>query len=74
MSSLSIDDLRREALEVFGKALSDEQLEIYKGRLPTMLQNVRLLESWDRRLDQAHPAQIQCPVDMQDGDKDDADG
>ena len=74
MSSLSIDELRREALEVFGKALSDEQLEIYKGRLPTMLQNVRLLEAWGERLDQAQPAQIQRPAGIQDDGEDSVDG
>lgn len=71
--SSSIDGLRRQALEVFGKSLSDEQLEAYKGRLPTMLQNVLLLESWGKRLEQAHPAQIQCSVEVREGDKDDGD-
>ena len=73
MSSSSIDDLKREALEVFGKRLSDEQLEIYKGRLPTMLQNVRLLDDWSKRLDHAQPAQIQRLVDVPAG-KDSVDG
>lgn len=74
MSSSSIDELKREALEVFGKSLSDEQLEIYKGRLPTMLQNVRLLAEWGKRLEQAHPAQIHRPVAIGDDGKDNADG
>lgn len=73
MSSSSIDELKQEALEVFGKALSDEQLEIYKGRLPTMLQNVRLLEEWSKRLEQDQPAQIQRLVDTP-GTKDPVDG
>ncbi len=74
MSSPSIDDLKREAQEVFGQALSDEKLEIYKGRLPTMLENVRLLAAWGKRLDQAQPAQIQCPVEVEAAGKDNADG
>ena len=69
MSSFSIDDLRRQALDVFGKELTDEQLEVYKGRLPTMLQNVRLLQDWEKRLEQAHPAQIQRITAAPDGDE-----
>jgi hypothetical protein len=63
MSSPSIDDLKRDALEIFGKVLTDEQAESYKGRLPTMVQNVRLLADWGKRLEQAHPAQIQGAVE-----------
>lgn len=63
MSSPSIDDLKRDAREVFGKDLTDEQAEAYKGRLPTMVQNVRLLADWGKRLEQAHPAQIQRAVE-----------
>ena len=59
MSSPSIEELKREALEVFGVTLTDEQADIYKGRLPTMLQNVRRLESWAGRLGDTAPAQIQ---------------
>ncbi len=70
----SIDDLKREALDVFGQALSDEKLEIYKGRLPTMLDNVRLLAAWGKRLDQAQPAQIQSPVEVKAAGKDNVDG
>lgn len=70
MSSQSIDELKREALEVFGKALSDEQVELYQGRLPTMLQNVQLLAEWGKRLEQAHPAQIQHPIASSDGTMD----
>lgn len=73
MSSFSNDELKKVTLEVFGRELSDEQLEIYKGRLPTMLQNVRLLQEWGERLDQAHPAQIQYPVEAERGDKGRAD-
>ena len=62
MSSPPRDDLKQQALDVFGKALSDKQIELYKGRLPTMLQNVDLLAGWSKRLDDTYPAQIQCPV------------
>ena len=69
MSSPPSDDLQRQALEVFGKALSDEQLELYQGRLPTMLENVDLLRDWSKRLDDTYPAQIQYPaVDIEGRD------
>lgn len=67
--SSSIEALKQQALEVFGKSLSDEQLEAYKGRLPTMLQNVKLLERWGKRLAEAHPAQIQRPFDGRHSDE-----
>jgi hypothetical protein len=66
MSSRSIDQLRRETLEVFGRDLSDQQLELDQGRLPTMLQNVRLLAEWSRRLDQVGPAQIHRALESRD--------
>lgn len=59
--SSSDEELKQQALEVFGQSLSDEQIEAYKGRLPTMLQNVKLLEKWGKHLAHAHPAQIQRP-------------
>ena len=46
------------------RSLSDEQLEAYKGRLPTMLQNVRLLAAWGKRLStrlREQPAAGACP-------------
>lgn len=60
MSSPPNDDLKQRALVVFGKVLSDDQLELYKGRLPTMLQNVERLDQWSKRLGNGEPAQIQC--------------
>lgn len=75
MSSSPSDDLKQQSLDVFGKALSDEQLELYKGRLPTMLENVDLLRGWSKRLGDAYPAQIQCPaVDIEGSDKGDDHG
>ncbi len=74
MPSVSLDELKKEALKVFGRELSDQQLEIYQGRLPTMLQNVRLLEDWGGRLEKAHPAQIQCSSANHDSAKDRDDG
>jgi hypothetical protein len=59
MSRPSVDDLKRIAREVFGRELSDAQAEAYRGRLPTMAKNVRLLRDWERRLGTIDPALVQ---------------
>ena len=57
--SPSLDDLKRMARESFGRELSDVQAEAYRGRLPTMVRNVRLLRDWERRLGTTDPSQVQ---------------
>jgi hypothetical protein len=47
------------AREVFGRELSEAQAEGYRGRLPTMARNVRLLRDWERRLGTLDPALVQ---------------
>jgi hypothetical protein len=59
MSRPSLDDLKRMARETFGRELSDAQAEAYRGRLPTMARNVRLLRDWEGRLGTIDPAQVQ---------------
>ena len=59
MSRPSLDDLKRMAREVFGRELSDAQADTYRGRLPTMAKNVRLLRDWERRLGTIDPALVQ---------------
>jgi hypothetical protein len=54
-----MDDLKRMARETFGRELSDAQAEAYRGRLPTMAKNVRLLRDWERRLGTTDPALVQ---------------
>jgi len=68
--SSSDEELKQHVLKVFGQSLSDEQIEAYKGRLPTMLQNVKLLEDWGKHLAHAHPAQIQHLFDDPKGNED----
>lgn len=63
MSKPSIETLKREALDVFGVTLTDEQAEACRGRLPTMLENVRLLQGWAARLGDTAPAQIQQTIE-----------
>ena len=59
MSRPSLDELKRMARETFGRELSDAQAEAYRGRLPTMVQNVRRLRDWERRLGTIDPALVQ---------------
>ena len=66
MSRPSLDDLKRTARESFGRELSDAQAEGYRGRLPTMARNVRLLRDWERRLGTLDPAQVQRVGDGHD--------
>jgi hypothetical protein len=59
MATPSLDELKRMARETFGRELSDAQAEAYRGRLPTMVQNVHLLRDRERRLGTTDPAQVQ---------------
>ncbi len=58
MSEPSIEQIKREAKETLGVELSDEQAHVGRGRLPTMFENVRLLQGWAARLGDGAPAQI----------------
>ena len=46
MAAPSHDDLKREVEAVFGTVLTDDEIESGKGRLPTMVDNARLLADW----------------------------
>jgi hypothetical protein len=59
MSRPSLDDLKRVTRESFGRELSETQADAYRGRLPTMARNARLLRDWERRLGTLDPAQVQ---------------
>ena len=63
MSAPSNDALKREVEAVFGQTLDDRQIEAGKGRLPTMLDNARLLSTWAARLGTTAPAQVQKVVE-----------
>ena len=62
MAGQSIAELQRMAREVFGRELSAAEAEAYRGRLPTMAENVRRLRRWEQRLRDAEPAQVQRVV------------
>ena len=66
MSSSSNDDLKREIEAAFGVALSDQQIETGKGRLPNMVQIARLLEGWAGKLGTTGPAQVQEALETAD--------
>ena len=59
MAGPSIAELQQMAREVFGRELSAAEADAYRGRLPTMAQNVRRLRQWEPRLRAAEPAQVQ---------------
>jgi len=59
MAKPDTETLRRQARDVFGRELSTAQIEAYRGRLPTMLRNLQILEAWQARLRLAHPALVQ---------------
>ncbi|MEM7041170.1 MAG: hypothetical protein AAF543_00020 [Pseudomonadota bacterium] len=63
MTTLSTDTLKQEVKAVFGQTLTDERIEAGKGRLPTMLDNARLLSGWAGRLGETGPAQVQRPIE-----------
>jgi len=58
MPALSNDELKRKVEAVFGTTLSDAEIESGKGRLPTMLENARLLSDWAAKLGTTGPAQL----------------
>ncbi len=59
MSGPSIAELQKMARETFGRDLSEADAKAYRGRLPTMVQNVLRLQEWAPRLGDTAPAQIQ---------------
>lgn len=56
MSRLSITELRKIARDTFGRDLSAGEIEVYRTRLPAMVQAVTMLEEWESRLQDTVPA------------------
>ena len=64
VSQPSIDDLQQIARDGFGRDLSAEQAERYRGRLPVMGQAARLIDEWAARLEETAPAAVhRTPVE-----------
>jgi hypothetical protein len=59
MAKPTTEELKQMARESFGRELSDAKAEAYRGRLPTMVQNLRRLRDWEPRLRHAEPALVQ---------------
>jgi hypothetical protein len=59
MSKPTIEQLQKLARETFGRELTEAQVEAYRGRLPTMAENVRRIREWEPRLRAAEPALVQ---------------
>lgn len=72
MPTLSNEELKRQVEAVFGTVLTDAEIESGKGRLPTMLENARLLADWGAKLGTNGPSQVlqvaQAPARKADGD------
>lgn len=72
MAAPSNDELKRQVEAVFGTTLTDAEIEAGKGRLPTMLENARLLAGWGAKLGTTCPSQVlqlaEAPARKADGD------
>lgn len=58
MSRLSIAELQKMARDTFGRDLSEGEIEVYRTRLPAMVQAVTMLEQWESRLKDTVPATV----------------
>jgi hypothetical protein len=58
MSRLSIAELKKLARDSFGRDLSEGEIEVYRTRLPAMVQTVVMLKEWDSRLKDTVPATV----------------
>ncbi|TDJ61951.1 MAG: hypothetical protein E2O37_11790 [Proteobacteria bacterium] len=58
MSRLSIAELQKMARDTFGRDLSEGEIEVYRTRLPAMVQAVTMLEEWEARLNDTVPATV----------------
>ncbi len=58
MSRLSIAELQKMARDTFGRDLSEGEIEVYRTRLPAMVQAVTMLEEWESRLNDTVPATV----------------
>ncbi|MBT3269311.1 hypothetical protein HN371_19350 [Candidatus Poribacteria bacterium] len=64
VSQPSVEELQQIARDGFGRDLSAEQAERYRGRLPVMGQAARLIDEWAARLDETAPAAVhRTPVE-----------
>ncbi len=68
MSRFSIAELQKMACDTFGRDLSEGEIEVYRTRLPAMVQAVTMLKEWESRLNDTVPATLYVtPVVDTDG-------
>ena len=58
MSRLSITEVQKMARETFGRDLSKGEIEVYRTRLPAMVQAVTMLKEWESRLKNTVPVTV----------------
>ena len=58
MAHASVEELKRMARETFGRMLTAQQVEAYRGRLPVMVAAAKLLAEWEGRLGEVEPASV----------------
>jgi hypothetical protein len=58
MSRLSIAELQKMARDTFGRDLSEGEIDVYRTRLPAMVQAVTMLKEWEPRLRDTVPATV----------------
>ena len=51
-------ELQQIARDVFGRELSLNEIEVYRGRLSVMIDAIRLLQAWERQLHNTEPAAV----------------
>ena len=67
MSRFSIVELQKMARDTFGRDLSEGEIEVYRTRLPAMVQAVTMLKEWESRLNDTVPATV-CVMPVVDTD------
>lgn len=58
MGRRSIAELQQMARDTFGRDLSEGEIEVYRTRLPAMVQAVTMLKEWEPRLRDTIPATV----------------
>ena len=54
--------LQQMARDTFGRELSVERAEAYRGRLPVMVRAAHILQAWEARLRHDEPAAVHSPL------------
>jgi hypothetical protein len=55
-------ELQQMARHTFGRELSAEQAEAYRGRLPVMVRAAHILQAWEAELRHDEPAAVPSPL------------